>query len=76
VDLYNYQGRGEEAAEKVLEKYGSIREVIGTLCFSPTHNPFRFEKEVNGGLTVELDILCGRAGFQSPNIGYGLQEYA
>jgi hypothetical protein len=42
---------------KVLEKYESIREVIGTLGFSPTHNPFRFEKEASEGPTVELDIL-------------------
>jgi hypothetical protein len=42
---------------KVLRQYESVRDIIETLGFVPTVNPFRFSREVNKELTVELDFL-------------------
>ncbi|NWG09027.1 MAG: hypothetical protein HXX80_01725 [Nitrososphaerales archaeon] len=42
---------------KILRRYQSIRESLTSLGFRPTLNPFRFGREVAGGISVELDFL-------------------
>jgi len=41
----------------ILRRYESIRDLITGIGFRSTSNPFTFEKEVAGGINVELDLL-------------------